>query len=267
MFLKKLQKIIKRHPFLYLTRFRLLSKNSSPEEIDDFNYNALNSKNEIPKYFYDINQLIFKDGRPDKDFDTVIQLSIWLKKHIKGGPGLSKPSEKALRTMLLGKGGVCSDMAQVFNNFCVINDISVREWGTTSAPFNKSYGGHSFNEFYCNELHKWVLIDVYWGFLFYNDNDSPLGVVEFYQLKRRQEKFEYRSFITESVESFTVHKNYLNEGITPFLICDYRSKLYDAFLEHTRPLIPVFVVHFLIYLLRRSYHYRFPLDNYKTIFS
>ena len=44
-------------------------------------------------------------------------------------PGLSVPSEEALKIMLAGKGGVCSDMVQIFNNFCVINDIKVREWG------------------------------------------------------------------------------------------------------------------------------------------
>jgi hypothetical protein len=245
----------------------LLSKNSSPDAIYNFTYNSLNNKKDISDYFYTINQEIFIMGKPTNDFDTALQISIWLKTNIKGGPGLSEPSEQALRTMLAGKGGVCSDMAQVFNNFCVINDISVREWGTTSAPFNSSYGGHSFNEVFCKELDKWVLIDVYWGFLFYQLNNKPLGVVEFYQLKRGSNDIIHKSFIEETVENVTVQKNYLNPGITPFLICNYRSKTYDVFLEYTQPFIPIFVVHFIIYLLRRSYHYRFPLDDYKTLFS
>lgn len=131
---KKFKKIIKRHPFLYLTRFRLLSRDSCIEDIKEYSYNDLNEKAEIPIYFYDVNKIIFSETVAQNDFDKIIFLSKWLKTHIKGGPGLSEPSSKALKTMLSGKGGVCSDMAQVFNNFCVINDVKVREWGTTTAP-------------------------------------------------------------------------------------------------------------------------------------
>ncbi len=267
MFLKKLQKLIKRHPFLYLTRFRLLSRNSNIDEIKNLSYNELNDQVDMPDYFKEINSQIFKNGKPDSDLEIVLQISTWLKRNIKGGPGLSEPSGMALKTMLSGKGGVCSDMAQIFNNFCVINDIKVREWGTTCIPFNKRYGGHSFNEFYSKELQKWVLIDVYWGFLFYDLQNKPLSVIEFFTLKRADEKLKYQSFIPQTVKSGTIHKNYLNDGITPFLICDYKNRVYDSFLSFTRPYLPVFVIHFLIYLLQKSYHYRFPIDNYKGIFS
>ncbi len=223
MILKKIQKTIKRHPFLYLTRFRLLSKNSDLKEIEGLSYNDLNSKEDIPAYFYEINQQIFKENRPTTDFEKVKQLSLWLNDHIKGGPGLSEPSDTALHTMLTSKGGVCSDVAQIFNNFCVINDLSVREWGTTSAPFNRAFGGHSFNEVYCKELNKWVLVDVYWCFFFYNEQQIPLSVVELYQLKRDNKVIEYEPFcLQKKVEETTVQKNYLNPNIIPFLICDYR---------------------------------------------
>ena len=268
MILKKLQKIIKRHPFLYITRFRLLSKNSNIEEIESFNYNLLNTKENIPPYFYEINELIFKKGKPDADIDVVKQLSIWLKINIKGGPGLREPSAKSLHTMLSGKGGVCSDVAQVFNNFCVINDISVREWGTTSVPFNKDFGGHSFNEIYSKELGKWLLVDVYWCFFFYDHMQNPLSVIEVYQLNRADKEIHFESFYTdEVVKAATIKRNYLNPNIAPFLICDYRNSVYDSFLKITRPYIPIFVIHFLIFVMQRSYHYRFPLDDYKKIFS
>lgn len=268
MIFKKLLWAIKRHPFLYLTRFRLLSKNSNLDEIDRFNYNALNPKAEIPEYFNEVNARIFKDGVPTTDFELVKQLSRWLKINIKGGPGLSEPSEQALHTMLSGKGGVCSDIAQIFNNFCVVNGIRVREWGTTSAPFNREFGGHSFNEVFCREMDKWVLIDVSYNLVFYGEDALPLSVVEMYQLLRAEQPVRYETLSAEGfVDAKIIDRNYLNTGITPFLICDYRNKTYDAFLKRTHPYIPVFITHFAVYVMRRSYHYRFPLDDYRGIFS
>ena len=268
MIFNKLLWAIKRHPFLYLTRFRLLSKNSNLDEIQSFNYNQLNPKSQIPNYFHKVNTEIFASGRPDSDLETVKQLSAWLNTHIKGGPGLSEPSEKALETMLSGKGGVCSDMAQIFNNFCVINNLSVREWGTTSAPFNRAFGGHSFNEVFIKELQKWVLVDVSYTILFYSTEKEPLSVVEVYQLQRSGQVITYRNFGEGAkVSEETINKNYLNQGVTPFLICHYRNHTYDQFLRYTRPYIPVFMTHFFIYLINKSYHYRFPMDDYKRIFS
>ena len=266
--LKKLRWTVKRHPFLYMTRFRLLSKNSSVAAIQDLSYNAWNKKEEIPDYFYDINAQIFEGGKPESDLEIVKHLVSWLCTHTKVGPGLSEPSAKALETMVYGRGGVCSDMAQIFNNFCVINDLQVREWGTTSAPFSRANGGHSFNEVYIKELQKWILIDPSWGMLFYNEAEMPLSVLELYQLVRTKKMFSYQSFIEgKHIEEAQVYKNYLNPDITPFLICAYRNKTYDRYLKLARPYVPVFLIHFVVYTLGRSYHYKFPLDDYRKIFS
>lgn len=268
MFLQNLLWTFKRHPFLYLTRFRLLSKNSNEAEISGFEYNALNKKVDIPEIYHKINSEIFKQGKPNNDLDLVKQLSVWLREHIKGGPGLSVSSDEALELMLSGKGGVCSDMAQIFNNFCVINDIQVREWGTTSAPFNRAYGGHSFNEVFCKELNKWVLIDVSWCILFYNGKKEPLSVIEVYQLLRSKKNITYTTFNSNrALAKDNVYKNYLNPFIAPFLICDYRNKTYDSFLKAVPDFVPVFVIHFLVYIFGKSYYYRFPINNYKLIFS
>lgn len=269
MIFKKILWSIKRHPFLYLTRFKLLSKNSSITGIDQDSYNSVNPKEDIPKYFYEINEQIFKEGKAKNDLDIIKQISIWLYKNIKGGPGLSVPSEEALKIMIEGKGGVCSDMAQIFNNFCVINDITVREWGSTHSPFNKEYGGHSFNEVFCKELGKWVLIDVYYCVLFYsNNNTSPLSVIELYQTIRNDKKVEFITFNNlKELDKENIENIYLYPGTTPFLICNYSNKVYDNFLRYTRPYIPVFISHFFVYLIGKSYHYRFPLDNYKKLFS
>ena len=266
--IKKIAWVLKRHPFLYLTRLRLLSRNSNVEAIAGISYNSTNNKADIPDYYYEVNARIFKGHLPDNDIDKIKKLSCWLRQNIKGGPGLSETSENALRLMLEGKGGVCSDIAQVFNNFCVINDIKVREWGVVRAPFDKTYGGHSFNEFYSKELNKWVLIDVSWNILFYDSDNRPLSVLEYYKLFREGGQFKYESFATTKVfKNAIINKNYLQDKGIPFLICRYSNKTYDDLLKRTRPYMPVFMVHFFLYVLGKSYHYKFPLDNYKTIFA
>jgi hypothetical protein len=245
-----------------------LSKNSNAAAIESISYNVLNKKEDMPRNFYKVNERIFEQKRPDTDIAIIKQIVSWLYEHTRVGPGLSEPSDKALEIMIYGKGGVCSDMAQIFNNFCVINDIQVREWGTTSAPFNRKNGGHSFNEVYIKELQKWVLIDATLGLLFYNEQENPLSVLELYQLSRTGETVKYRSFIENRViEEGQVTKNYLSTDVTPFLICDYRNKIYDTYLRWARPRVPVFLIHFAVYAIGKSYHYKFPLDDYKKIFS
>lgn len=269
MILKKIIWTFKRHPFLYLSRFRLLSKNSDVNEIKNFTYNLYNAKDDIPKYFYEVNNIIFKDGKPDSDINLVKTLCNWLINNIKGGPGLSVPSDEALKIMLEGKGGVCSDMVQIFNNFCVINDMKVREWGVTRAPFNKDYGGHSFNEIFCKELNKWVLIDVSYCTLFYcEDDEIPLSVIDFYQLLRSGKQVIYKIFNdNKKLDSAGIEKNYFSPDTIPFLICNYSNKTYDSFLKYSRPLVPIFIIHFVLFIISKSYYYKFPLDNYKKIFS
>lgn len=264
---KKLLWTLKRHPFLYTSRFKLLSKNSTVHEIEAFTYNLNNSKSDIPQYYFEINDIVFSDGRPTSKLELVMKLNKWLVSHIIGGPGLSVPSEEALKIMLNGKGGVCSDMAQIFNNFCVINEVQVREWGSTRAPFDKDYGGHSYNEVFIDELNKWVLIDVSYGILFFYNKDL-LSVIEFFELSRNGKKVIYNSF-TEPSNDFksSVNKNYLNLNTVPFLICNYSNKIYDSYLSYFRPYFPVFFIHFILFVLNKSYHYRFPLNNYKDIFS
>ena len=268
MILKKLHWTLKRHPFLYVTRFRLLFKNSNEAAIDSCCYNTLNKKSDIPIYYHTVNSEIFKAGKPESDLMVVKELVIWLVVNSKVGPGLSEPSDKALETLLHGAGGVCSDMAQVFNNFCVINDIHVREWGTTSAPFNRANGGHSFNEVFVEELQKWVLVDPSWGVLFFNATGRPLSVIEVYESIRSGQSVVYDSFIPNQTISWKqVDTNYLHPDIIPFLICNYRNTIYDWYLKRARPLFPVFMIHFMVYVMGKSYHYKFPLDNYKKIFD
>jgi len=267
MIFKKLRWTLKRHPFLYTTRFRLLSKNSNVDKIESISYNSWNPKTDIPDYFYEINDIIFASGKPNSDFELIKHLTTWLCLNARVGSGLSEPSDKALKSMLYGSGGVCSDLAQVFNNFCVINDILVREWGTTSAPFNPENGGHSFNEVYVNEFEQWILIDPSWGGYFVNSSKKPLSVLNLYNELRAGNFVSYKTFVTgKHVSEDQILKNYLNPDVTPFLICKYVNKIYDRYLALAKPYVPVFTIHFLLYLLGKSYYYVFPLDDFKKIF-
>ncbi|WP_452227737.1 transglutaminase domain-containing protein [Lacinutrix sp. MEBiC02404] len=268
MILKKVSWFFKRHHFLYTTRFKLLSKNSSAEDLEGCSYNASNPESDIPSVFKEINAIVFKDNMPSTDFEVVKQLSVWLQNNIKGGPGLSEASDAALKIMLAGKGGVCSDMAQIFNNFCVINGVKVREWGTTRAPFNKEFGGHSFNEIFSTEHDKWILIDVYNSSLFFHNNEIPLSVIELFELVRANKQLSFHTFnVLKPTDEANITKNYLDADTIPFLICNYSNKTYDSSLRLFRPHIPVFVIHFGLYVLQKSYYYRFPLDDYRRIFS
>lgn len=269
MTIKKIKWIVKRHPYLYLTRFRLLSKNVTNADIEGEAYNTCNPKADIPAYFHEINTRIFPSEKPKDILDLVLQLSIWLQQHIKGGPGLSYASEEVLRKMLLGEGGVCSDRVQVFNNFCVINDVKVREWGVTGIPFDKSYGGHSFNEVFIPSMNKWIAVDVsYCGFFYAENQTLPLSVIEIFQAARQQDRVLFKTFLPGGESPLKIiQNNYLKPGIAPFLVSRYNNVVYDRYLKRYRGYLPVFVIHFMVYLSGKSYRYLFPLDDYKRIFG
>ncbi|MCT4628403.1 transglutaminase domain-containing protein [Winogradskyella sp.] len=242
-----------------------MSKNSTIKRLEKECYNTNNDKAVIPSYFYDINKVIFEHESPDTDIEKAMYIALWLKKHIKGGKGLSLASDEALKEMINGNGGVCSDMTQIFNNFCVINDIRVREWGITIIPFNKKYGGHATNEVFSKELDKWILIDVSKCILFYYKNkEKPLSLFEVFTSSFSK---EYYSFY-KTIESDTQIKNYYyNKKATPFLISKYNNFVYDKYLKKNNSKYPIFFVHFYIYLIGKSYNYKFPLRDYRKMFK
>lgn len=258
-YLKKIVWLFKRHPFLYYARFKLLSKYVTKEDIKKDTYNSVNIKEHMPSLFFEINKKIFDSVTPEGSLGKAKQISVWLNKHIVSGSGLSLSSEEALSVMLGGGGGVCSDMAQIFNNFCVINDIQVREWGLTVQPFNKKFGGHSINEVYCDKLKKWVLLDVANTLIFFNkNNDYPLSVLEFFEIKEHDNvNYNLFSNVPNDNRKKLIDKIFFNKNVVPFLISNYRNKVYDKYLGRLRPLLPVFLIHFLLYVMNKSYHYKF----------
>lgn len=262
---KTLSWYIKRHPLLYKIRFRLISKNSPLDRIENYSYNEINEKKDIPNIYYILNNSIFSNkanALQISDIEKAVTIAIWLRNKIKGGSGLSKSSEVTLKKMIRGNGGVCSDIAQVFNNFCVINNIKVKEWGLKILADNMLQGGHSFNEIYSKELKKWIIIDVSKSIFFYTPvDDTPLSVFDLISLKKEKKKITFSSFNPEfDIKNKNISNNYLITNSYPFLITNYHNKTYDYFLNKLN-FLPVFIIHAFLFTIGQYYVYEFPINT------
>lgn len=261
---KSLSWYLRRHPILYKIRFKLASKNSSLESIESFCYNDINKKDKISRLFFETNNLIFSDKTKELDeFEKAKTISIWLRNNIKGGPGLGKSSTTALIKMMKGEGGVCSDISQIFSNFCVINDIKVKEWGVKSLSSDpRVAGGHSFNEIYCHTFQKWIMIDPTKAILFYySDKTNPLSALEYIQFKAENKEIIIASIATnEDVLDDNIHQIYLLSNSSPFVITNYDNKTFDYFLDKL-DFFPVSIIHGILFLIGKGYKFKFPKKN------
>lgn len=261
---KPLNWYLRRHPLLYKIRFRLVSKKASVKTIESFCYNDINEKSNIPRLFFEINSKIFSDEIKElPDFEKAKKISIWLRNNIKGGPGLGKSSTTALIKMMNGEGGICSDFSQIFSNFCVINDIKVKEWGLKNLSNNSQIsGGHSFNEIYCTEFQKWILIDPAKSILLYHSNIStPLSTLEYIQLKKEKKEFIMVSLTkNEIIIDANANEIYFCSNSSPFVITNYDNKTYDYFLDKL-DFFPVSIIHGILILIGKSYTFTFPENN------
>lgn len=252
----------RRHPLLYKIRFRLLSKKATYDRIESFCYNSLNKTADIPDIYFELNPFIFeKKETVISDLDKAKQIAVWLRNYIKGGPGLGKSSDSALRKMINGEGGVCSDFSQVYNNFCVINDLKVKEWGlkiVSNDPCIK--GGHAFNEIYSKELDKWVLIDVSKSVLFYSINHPvPLSVYDFIHLKKQKQEIYFSSFNEKTMmDNKRITDLYITSNSSPFVITNYHNKTYDSYLNSLK-FLPGPFIHGILFLFGKSYSFEFPV--------
>jgi hypothetical protein len=261
---KNLNWYLRRHPLLYKIRFRLISKTASLDSIERFCYNDLNKKNSIHPLFHKINNLIFADSsKVLDDFEKAVKIAIWLKKNVKGGPGLGKSSATALQKMIDGEGGVCSDFSQIYSNFCVINDIKVKEWGIKNLSNDPNVsGGHSFNEVYCKELQKWIMIDVAKSILFYDVNkEIPLSTLEYIDLKKEKKEINIASiYANDTFDNSNANNIFLISNSLPFVITNYDNKTYDYFLDKLG-FFPESIVHGILILIGKSYTFSFPLEK------
>ncbi len=251
---KRLNKFWNRNPFFYKVRHLLLFRTINIEALSKINYNIYNPIDSIPEIYFEINRRIFKECTQDlNDFDKALKIAIWLRNHIKGGKGLGIDSENALILMLKGGYGVCSDFCQVFNNFCVINDIKVREWGLKNKDAHT--GGHSFNEIYDKALNKWVAIDVSKSIYFVNTLTIPLSAIEIFQESYKKHiqtiKFNENYIPAKDV----INTFYCSDYYIPFVIDEYVNRYYDRFLKKYNSL-PIPIIHGFLIMLNKSYVYK-----------
>lgn len=266
--IKKAKWFIKRHPFFYLMRFRLLSVNMRYEDCKSNSYNDYNAPEDIPAVFGAWSEEVFNAGnKSSSELERAKALCLWLNSHIKGGPGLSRSSSDALKLMLNGEGGVCSDLVQVFLNFAVVNNIQVREWGTTRIPFDQKYGGHSLVEVYDSNLETWVMLDVSYCMLFLDENGRELSVEHFMGLKEKSGKIQCENFGPEKTKQERLDLNYLHPSIVFFMIDRYDNSRYDRVLNRWAGILPTSLIHFLVYVRGKSYRYLFPFNEHRALFD
>ncbi len=245
----KLRWLFYRHPLLYYIRFYLYKRSYNKPLIDNECYNSYNKKEDIPEIFHTVNKSI--SLTPDKGLDKAIKLAKEIRLRIAGGRGLGLSSGRSLEIMIKGEGGTCSDITQAYNNFCILNDIRVREWGIIDKLYGARFG-HAFNEYYSDELQKWVLVDISKCLYFVNpDTEEKLSAIQLFDFVKRNKSVKYISFLPDPSLHFnknldeSVNHIYLQKDRLPFLISNYNIKFYDTLLNTFQSWLPTFVIHFL----------------------
>ena len=252
----KVRWMLYRHPALYYFRFYLYKRPHNHSVINGESYNDYNEKSDIPEIYHKVNSTF--ELQQSNNLDKGIQLAKFVRLKIKGGKGLGLSSDRTLKFMLKGEGGVCSDIAQAYNNFCILNDIKIRELGIIDKIYDSKHD-HSFNEFFSEKLNKWIAIDVSKGIYFVDPSTSKkLSAVELFNLIDNQKKVEYVSFITEKTYDFhsdleeSVEQIYFQQNSIPFLISNYNIGFYDKLLNLFQSWLPTFIIHTIALILFKN---------------
>lgn len=262
--LNKIKKKIRRHPLLYLTRYAFASKNGMHQYTDDMaRFDEFNKVADVPDYFLKINQEIAIHQHTD-ELQKAQQIGIYLRIQCKPGPAIGLSPEATLKKMLHGQGGVCSDFSEIFNLFCLLNDIKVREWGCIDKFYKTKYG-HSFNEIYSSTFKKWIAIDIHKGILFTDQDGNYLSVIELFKYLRAgnplvvQYYSDYRPPQPERLSLI-----YAASSI-PFLIDNKNYRYVCNFMrKHEYRYYKLFMDAWVI-LRRRNPKFIFVLDDYKEL--
>ncbi len=239
----KLRWLLYRHPLLYYFRFYPYKKPFNSTLINGENYNSYNKKSDIPELFHKVNTSFQLDN--SEPYDKAIILAKEVRLMIKGGRGLGLSSEKTLKLMLEGEGGVCSDIVQAYNNFCILNDIKIRELGVIDRIYD-SKQDHSFNEYFSENLNKWVAIDVSKGVYFIDPkNEIKLSATELFDFVNNDKKVEYFSYLDDNSYVFqndleeSINQIYFQKDSIAFVISNYQIKFYDNLLNNFQSWLPL----------------------------
>lgn len=259
--------MVRRHPILYYIRFSIVSKDYTENPMYLPTFNDINDPQDVDPFFFKVNAEIAIPEQADA-LERALSVARYLcTKHVYRGRGLGLSSDKALRLIYNCEAGVCSDHSQLFNVFCLINNIKVREWGVVE-KFYQPYFGHTFNEIFSVRLQKWIMVDVWKGILF-NDGvpgSVPFSAVELFLHLRNGNPLHYVKFIDNVTEEERIYKLYTAKSV-PFVIDNYDNKIYDHYLNKYQDRLPSFLINAYLILLGKNYRFLFPLDRYKEKLS
>jgi len=261
----RLRWLLYRHPVLYYIRFYLYKRRFNKTLIENECYNDYNPKKDIPDLFYEVNDSL--PLLPNEGLDAAIKLAKELRLRIPGGRGLGLSSGKALEIMIKGEGGTCSDITQAYNNFCIVNDIKIREWGIIDKLYGARFG-HAFNEYYSDELQKWILIDISKCIYFIDEEtQEKLSAVELFDNVKKDKPVKYISFLSDPNLHFnktldeSLRHIYLKKERLPFLISNYNIKFYDRLLNSFQSWLPTFIIHFIAVPLFKNVRFILVRDS------
>jgi hypothetical protein len=235
-------------------RYALVSENVKENNIGDLGcFNDFNTLASIPKLYFETNEKMAIDPSLD-EYEKALQIGKFLRLNMKGGTGLGLSSEKTLEIMLANKGGVCSDFSQIFNIFCLINGIKVKEWGCIDR-FYKTEFGHSFNEIYSSGKQKWIAIDIHKGILFTNELFSEL---------RKGNHVEFKHYTDYRSPDYNRIPKVFSATTIPFIISNNKNDVTDYYFEKYQNSLSPILINSLILLLRKNHKFIFVMDDYKA---
>jgi len=262
-FISKIKYQLKRHPLLHKVRWFMITKSPKSSFFNEENYNSYNKKKDIHPIFFEDNPITSSE----KNLSTIVKV-IKIAEHFntffKRGPGLGLASSESYITMRYKKGGVCSDYAQVFINFCIINDIKVREWGIKGGS-QSVIGGHSFNEFWSEELKKWILIDVYNSVFIINKSSRELLSVSQlvdYMSSANADNLEFQQMVDvrKGLNKELLEQYFFDNKNLFFLLTNYRIKPVDSVMKYQKK-VPLIALHTALIVFKRYYNYRFYVNE------
>jgi hypothetical protein len=261
--LKKMSSIINRHPLLYYIRYILISKNYKGKSVEKIGlFQDFNSIDAIPQLYFSINAKIPIDNSLD-ELDKALVIAKYLRQSIKGGTAIGLSSELTLEKMLDGKGGVCSDFSLIFNIFCFINGIKVKEWGSIDKFYNTQCG-HSFNEIYSTKYQKWIAIDIHKSIVFEDvKNNKLFSVVDLFTDLRSGNPLVISHFSEyHSPKQERIQKIYSAHTI-PFIISNNKNEVTDYYFNKFQNYFSPLFINAIIIILRMNHKFIFVLDNYR----
>ncbi len=259
-------KLLRRAPVFFPIRFFLILTKPDKKILEEENYNAYNPKQDIPEPFFTENEKMLVEGTTT--FESALHIAKYLKGNYPGGTkNLGYSSAKTLHTLQTRPEGTCGDYSQVFINFCILNDIKVREWGVHDTVY-KNKIGHVFNEVFLPEENRWICVDLHFA-IYFRDNTTKqaLSMSEIISKTAdgREEEIEIVHFLPvkdsdegrEYIKSIYFGKTYLF-----FIVTRYLIKKMDNALDNGGRL-PIPLIHLLL-IFKRQYYKYMPVFSHKT---